>query len=132
MQLQTQSQLFLTGLGATNPKVKLTDFWSIAWPGTALMEVPCTKSAAVSAMQPPSGVPWLKLSQLPNQLLELHSAPEVLGVRNRHPVQSVPASVRIYRARLQQPWLGTETLKGDRFRNTGTPKGTLRCPGLPP
>lgn len=109
MQLQTQSQLFLTGLGATNPKVKLTDFWSIAWPGTALMEVPCTKSAAVSAMQPPpSRVPWLKLFQLPNQLLELHSAPEVLGVSNRHPVQSVPAQCQ----NLSRP--APATLAGDR------------------
>lgn len=96
MQLQTQSQLLITGLGATNAKVKLPDFWSIAWPGTALMGAPCTQKDTCRCSAATLWCLQLKLFLLPHQILELHTAlvaPQhrSLGVPSR-PVQSVPAT----------------------------------------
>lgn len=108
MWLQTQSQLHVTGFGATNTEVKLTDSWSIAWPGTALTEAPCAHRTPVAALQPLSGVLPLKWSLLPHRLLGLHSPTGSSVLPNRSPCRVSRPSVRISHARLQA------TLAGDR------------------
>lgn len=108
MWLQTQSQLHVTGFGATDTEVKLTDSWSIAWPGTALTGAPCAHRTPVSALQPLSGVLPLKWSLLPHRLLGLHSPTGSSVLPNRSPCTVSRPSVRISHARLQA------TLAGDR------------------
>ena len=91
MWLQTQSQLHVTGFGATNTEVKLTDSWSIAWPGTALTEAPCAHRTPVAALQPLSGVLPLKWSLLPPPASGAPQPYRLLSPAQQVPVQSVPA-----------------------------------------
>lgn len=64
--------------GAHRKEGEFTDFRSIAWPGAALMEVPCAGETPVAALQRPSPCPVAKVvSLVVHRLLTLQRLPQL-------------------------------------------------------